>query len=85
MTEPKLPPLSYRDAGVDIDSGNALVDRINPFAKSTLRPGVVGGLGGFGGLCGLGAVVLQLALAALGGNSCSWVAAAGSHGGGSGP
>ena len=50
MTEPKLPSLSYRDAGVDIDSGNALVDRIKPFAKSTLRPGVVGGLGGFGGL-----------------------------------
>jgi len=50
MTDPKLPSLSYRDAGVDIDSGNALVDRIKPFAKSTLRPGVVGGLGGFGGL-----------------------------------
>ena len=42
--------LSYRDAGVDIDSGAALVERIKPFAKSTLRDGVVGGLGGFGGL-----------------------------------
>ena len=50
MKEHDLPPLSYRDAGVDIDSGNALVERIKPFAKSTLRPGVVGGLGGFGGL-----------------------------------
>jgi len=42
--------LSYRDAGVDIDNGTALVERIKPFAKSTLRPGVMGGLGGFGGL-----------------------------------
>jgi phosphoribosylformylglycinamidine cyclo-ligase len=42
--------LSYRDAGVDIDSGADLVERIKPFAKSTLRDGVVGGLGGFGGL-----------------------------------
>jgi len=43
-------PLSYRDAGVDIDSGAALVERIKPFARSTVRDGVVGGLGGFGGL-----------------------------------
>ena len=43
-------PLSYRDAGVDIDSGAALVERITPFARSTVRDGVVGGLGGFGGL-----------------------------------
>ncbi|HMM75446.1 MAG TPA: phosphoribosylformylglycinamidine cyclo-ligase [Gammaproteobacteria bacterium] len=42
--------LSYRDAGVDIDSGAELVERIKPFAKSTVRDGVVGGLGGFGGL-----------------------------------
>ncbi len=43
-------PLSYRDAGVDIDKGAALVERIKPYAKSTVRDGVVGGLGGFGGL-----------------------------------
>jgi phosphoribosylformylglycinamidine cyclo-ligase len=42
--------LSYRDAGVDIDAGEALVDAIKPAAASTNRPGVMGGLGGFGGL-----------------------------------
>lgn len=42
--------LSYRDAGVDIDAGNALVERIKPYAKQTLRPEVIGGLGGFGAL-----------------------------------
>ncbi len=42
--------LTYRDAGVDIDAGEALVDAIKPLAKSTTRPGVVGGLGGFGAL-----------------------------------
>ncbi len=42
--------LSYRDAGVDIDAGDALVERIKPFAKKTLREGVLGGLGGFGAL-----------------------------------
>ena len=42
--------LSYRDAGVDIEAGNALVDRIKPFAAKTRRPGVMVGLGGFGGL-----------------------------------
>ena len=36
--------LSYRDAGVDIDAGDALVDRIKPLAKKTLRDGVLGGL-----------------------------------------
>ncbi|MFZ5660101.1 MAG: phosphoribosylformylglycinamidine cyclo-ligase [Pseudomonadota bacterium] len=41
--------LSYRDAGVDIDAGNALVERIKPIARRTRRPGVLGGLGGFGG------------------------------------
>ena len=42
--------LSYADAGVDIDAGNALVARIAPAAKATGRPGVMGGLGGFGAL-----------------------------------
>lgn len=42
--------LSYRDAGVDIDAGDALVDRIRPLAKKTLREGVLGGIGGFGAL-----------------------------------
>ena len=42
--------LSYRDAGVDIDSGNLLVERIKPIAKKTMRNGVLGGLGGFGAL-----------------------------------
>ena len=42
--------ISYRDAGVDIDAGNTLVDRIKPAAKSTSRPGVMSGLGGFGAL-----------------------------------
>lgn len=42
--------LTYRDAGVDIDAGNALVERIKPFVKRTHRPEVMGGLGGFGGL-----------------------------------
>ena len=43
--------LSYKDAGVDIDAGNALVDRIKGVAKRTSRPEVMGGLGGFGALC----------------------------------
>lgn len=42
--------LSYADAGVDIDAGNALVERIKPAAKRTARAGVAGGLGGFGAL-----------------------------------
>ncbi|MCX7288759.1 MAG: phosphoribosylformylglycinamidine cyclo-ligase [Rhodobacterales bacterium] len=42
--------LTYADAGVNIDAGNALVDRIKPAAKATSRPGVMGGLGGFGAL-----------------------------------
>ncbi len=42
--------LTYAEAGVDIDAGNALVDRIKPAAKSTDRPGTMGGLGGFGAL-----------------------------------
>ena len=43
-------PLTYRDAGVDIDAGDALVERIKPFAKRTMRPEVLGGIGGFGAL-----------------------------------
>lgn len=42
-------PLSYKDSGVDIDAGNALVENIKPLAQSTKRPGVMGSLGGFGG------------------------------------
>jgi len=42
--------LSYRDAGVDIDEGDALVERIKPHARRTLRPEVLAGIGGFGGL-----------------------------------
>ena len=42
--------LAYRDAGVDIEAGNRLVDVIKPFVRRTHRPGVIGGLGGFGGL-----------------------------------
>ncbi len=43
-------PLSYRDAGVDIDAGDALIEAIKPFAKRTMREGVMGGIGGFGAL-----------------------------------
>ncbi|MDI3262032.1 MAG: phosphoribosylformylglycinamidine cyclo-ligase [Fulvimonas sp.] len=42
--------LTYRAAGVDIDAGNAVVERIKPWVRRTLRPGVMGGLGGFGAL-----------------------------------
>ncbi|MFA7553388.1 MAG: phosphoribosylformylglycinamidine cyclo-ligase [Spongiibacteraceae bacterium] len=45
------PSLSYKDAGVDIDAGNALVERIKHVAKRTRRPEVMAGLGGFGALC----------------------------------
>jgi len=46
-------PLTYRDAGVDIDAGNEVVERIKPLVKRTLRPEVMGGLGGFGALFNL--------------------------------
>ena len=49
MTEPKT-GITYADAGVDIDAGNTLVERIKPAAKATTRSGVMGGLGGFGAL-----------------------------------
>lgn len=45
--------LSYKDAGVDIDAGNELVDRIKSVVKQTRRPEVMGGLGGFGALCAI--------------------------------
>src|SRR5690349_13169209 len=48
MTDPA--PLTYRDAGVDIDAGDALVERIKPYARRTMRPGVLAGIGGFGAL-----------------------------------
>jgi len=45
--------LSYRDAGVDIDAGDALVEAIKPYAKRTMRPEVLAGIGGFGALCSI--------------------------------
>ena len=48
-----MKPLTYKDAGVDIDAGNDLVDRIKPLVRRTLRPEVLAGLGGFGGLFAL--------------------------------
>ncbi|MCM2505834.1 phosphoribosylformylglycinamidine cyclo-ligase [Aureimonas altamirensis] len=50
MTDQKTNGLTYRDAGVDIDAGNELVQRIKPLVKSTRRPGADGEIGGFGGL-----------------------------------
>ena len=45
MSQPSNVSLSYRDAGVDIDAGDALVEAIKPFAKRTMREGVLGGIG----------------------------------------
>jgi phosphoribosylformylglycinamidine cyclo-ligase len=50
MTTSSSSPLSYKDAGVDIDAGDALVERIKPLAKKTMREGVLAGIGGFGAL-----------------------------------
>lgn len=50
MDDSRRNSLSYRDAGVDIDAGNSLVERIKPSIRRTHRPGVIGGVGGFGGL-----------------------------------
>ncbi len=50
MTQTTPQPLSYRDAGVDISAGDELVERIKPFAKKTMREGVLSNLGGFGAL-----------------------------------
>ena len=47
---PSSNSLSYRDAGVDIDAGDRLVENIKPYARRTLRPEVLGGIGGFGAL-----------------------------------
>ena len=47
---PQTKGLSYKDAGVDIDAGDALVERIKPLAKKTMREGVLAGIGGFGAL-----------------------------------
>lgn len=53
MSKPsgEKPSLTYRDAGVDIDAGNALVERIKSVSRATQRPEVLNGLGGFGALC----------------------------------
>ena len=58
MTESKN-GITYRDAGVDIAAGDALVDRIKPLARGTDRPGTMGGLGGFGALFDLRAAGFQ--------------------------
>ncbi len=50
MIKPTNPASAYAAAGVDIDAGNALVERIKPLAKATVRKGVMGGIGGFGAL-----------------------------------
>ncbi len=50
MTDKNSASLTYRDAGVDIDAGEALVDRIKPLAARTMRAGVMAGIGGFGAL-----------------------------------
>ena len=47
---PQSAPLSYRSAGVDIDAGDRLVENIKPYAKRTMRPEVLAGIGGFGAL-----------------------------------
>ncbi|KAL4707991.1 hypothetical protein ACJJTC_010607 [Scirpophaga incertulas] len=53
---PPRRPLSYKDSGVDIEAGDSLVSLIKPLAKSTIRSGVMGGLGGFGGCFQLKAI-----------------------------
>jgi len=50
LLESALSSISYKDAGVDIDAGDALVERIKPLAKRTMRPEVLAGIGGFGAL-----------------------------------
>jgi phosphoribosylformylglycinamidine cyclo-ligase len=50
VNNPQTKGLSYKDAGVDMDAGDALVERIKPLAKKTMREGVLAGIGGFGAL-----------------------------------
>ena len=50
MSHPNDPPLTYRDAGVDIEAGESLVERIKPLVQKTQRPECLGNIGGFGGL-----------------------------------
>ena len=50
MTAPPGESLTYAQAGVDIDAGDALVEKIKPYARRTMRPGVLAGIGGFGAL-----------------------------------
>jgi phosphoribosylformylglycinamidine cyclo-ligase len=50
MTTSDRSSLTYRDAGVDIDAGDELVERIKPYARRTMRPGELAGIGGFGAL-----------------------------------
>ena len=54
MVDPAPNSLSYRESGVDIDAGDALVERIKPFARRTMRPEVLAGIGGFGALVEIG-------------------------------
>ncbi len=56
---PSSPGLTYRDAGVDIDAGNAVVERIKPLVRRTMRPEVLGGVGLFGGLFDLSGRYLE--------------------------
>ena len=53
LVQPAQKPLTYADAGVDMQAGDTIVERIKPFAKRTLRPEVLGGIGGFGAMMGL--------------------------------
>lgn len=55
MSKSRTPPLTYRQAGVDIDAGEALVEAIKPLAARTARPGMLGTIGGFGGCFALDA------------------------------
>ncbi len=50
MTSHETEGLTYRDAGVDIDAGNRLVEQIKPLVRSTARPELLGGIGGFGAM-----------------------------------